>query len=136
MGRFGSIMLIGAVATVASPVVPVPAAIAQTNGDEKCSPSGQVLRYREYPALGIREWSETYRSCDPRSSSRSNNTEDEDRPARRSSREEAPGGGSSGGGRPEDGDEKCGPDGYILKYSWSDYRKTGSWRETARRCSR
>ncbi len=132
--RRGIGLLAGAAAVLGAAMVPpaVPGfvAAAQTHGDEKCSPGGHVLRYTNLPTLGIREWRDTFARCDPRNGN-SSNANEEDRPSRRSS-----GGGESSGGRPEDGDEKCGPDGYILRYDWNDYLQKGAWRSTFRRCSR
>ena len=120
-----------AVTAMIPPALPDFAAVAQAKGDQKCSPAGYVLEYRVYPSLGVREWANTYVRCDPRNGGGSS---DDDRPARWSSRDDENGGTS--GGRPEDGDEKCGPDGYIMKYDWSDYLQKGSWQGTLRRCTR
>lgn len=122
------------VAGVAPPVLPEFAAMAQANGDQKCSPEGYVLEYRKYSLEALTGWKNTYARCDPRNSRGSD--DEDDRPSRRASRDDDDNGGRSSGGRPEDGDEKCGPDGYVMKYDWNDYLKSGAWRAAGRRCSR
>lgn len=109
-------------------------ATAQTSGIEKCSLDGYVMTY--YPALDYWQKS-TVNRC---STDQSSNRDDDDRPSsdydrRREDRRSASSA-DSRAGQLVDGDEKCGPDGYILKYRYSEYRKAGSWSNTFRKCSR
>ncbi|WP_322032634.1 hypothetical protein [Paraburkholderia sp. J76] len=78
------------------------------DGEEKCSPNGHVLRYRDYN----QSWNDTYARC----SGSGGSGEDGRR------------GYSSNG--PTDGDEKCSPDGHVLRYR--DYNH--SWNDTYARC--
>lgn len=123
-----------AVTAMIPPALPDFAAVAQANGDQKCSPEGYVLEYRKYSLEALTGWKNTYARCDPRNSRGSD--DENDRPSRRASRDDDDNGGRSSGSRPEDGDEKCGPDGYVMKYDWNDYLQKGTWRSSLRRCSR
>lgn len=121
-------------AVMMPPALPQFAAMAQANGDQKCSPEGYVLEFRKYSLEAITGWKNTYARCDPRNN---RNSDDDDRPLRRASRDDDnENSGRSTGGQPEDGDEKCGPDGYIMKYDWNEYLQKGTWRSSARRCVR
>lgn len=114
------------------PVLPGFAAAAQADRDQKYSPDGYVLKYRKYSLEALTAWNNTYARCDPRNSGGS---DDEDRPARRSPREDDDNGGRSSSGRLDDGDEKRGPDGYIMEDDWTDCLQKGSWRRKLRRCA-
>ena len=96
-----------------------PAALAQTDGDEKCSPDGYVMRYSTLTD----GWMKGIARCRPGNS----RSDDDDRDRSSSRRDD-----NGSGGQPEDGDEKC-VGGKILKYHRYDYFKSG-WSNTYRDC--
>lgn len=61
---------------------------AQQDGDQKCSPSGEILEYSEV----LKRWTSVLGKCDPT-------------------------GGRSSEREPMEGDQKCSPDGFVMTYS-------------------
>lgn len=118
--------------------VSVPGVAMQAqDGDEKCDLSGHQLRYRDG-----RGWVDLGKSLscagpsagrddgDGRRSRDRDRDRDSDDDGRRNSTPQRSSA-YDGGGEPADGDEKCGPDNYILKYDRASLHR---WTTTLRRC--
>ncbi len=96
-------------------------AMAQRNEEERCTLSGRIERY----SAALETWMPYGGSCNPNTQS-GRRTNEDDRSDRSS---------NASSGSPEDGDQKCGPDGYVMVYRKYTYLKSG-WSGTGRRCSR
>ena len=136
-------LLAGAVLASVAAVSAGPAQ-AQDIGDVKCQDDGYLYRWMTIGSSGM--WMNTFQKCEPRGSSSSSSSSSRNRSARDDSEEEDEGydnrrsrrqsnyDDERSAGRPEDGDEKCGPDGNILKYRWYPALRRGSWYNTYRDC--
>ena len=95
---------------------------AQSDGESRCGADGYVERYEVSSYTGQGRWRQTLMHCADnssrdRSSSRSRNYGDDD---------------NDGG--PEDGESRCGADGYVERYEVSSYSGRGRWRQTLQHC--
>ena len=90
-------------------------ALASDDGDEKCGPDGYILKFdANFGSTG--RWRPTLRKCEGGGSQSSSYSS-----------------GRSRSGSSEDGDEKCGPDGYVLKFD-ANFGSSGRWRPTLNKC--
>lgn len=116
-GTFAAVALV----LEAALAIGAPVALAQVDGDEKCSPDGYVMRYNST----LNQWFKGMSRCRGGGSEGGSRQND-------GYRSQARNDDSGSDGQPEDGDEKC-VGGKILKYHRYTYMKSG-WSNTYRDC--
>jgi hypothetical protein len=101
-------------------------AMAQADGEERCSPDGYVMTFQKR-SYGSRWDKSLFRRCDADGgSSRSRRDEDDDRPRSRRA--------SDDDGSPEDGDRKCVAHEILEFRKFETMRSMTGWKRTFESC--